>query len=707
MADDSAKFECPSCLQRIGVTRAMSGSSVQCPQCEAHIVVPQVFLLAGSQIGSFRIERLIGSGGMGDVYLATQVTMDRKVAVKILSDHVKSDPEKLEDFLREVRNTAKLDHPNIVTAFEAGEDQGYHFLAMTFVDGDNLDQIVTAEGPMDDVHALEIVLKVAGALKHAWDRYQLLHRDIKPGNIVIENRDDVRLLDLGLARTQLEEHLEQNRDVITGSPQYMSPEAIKGDAIGFHGDMYSLGGTLYFAITGRAPFAADNVMELMSCHLKEPLTSPRKHNPDVSIETARLIGKMMAKDRAERFESWPAMITAGERLLKQLKGAAGPAKRKPSQKPRSKKPKPVVSSAPKPKPKLNAPAAAGTARRETASEKPGGYMAQHIIMTIVVGAFLAHIFTGPQPVPGTDPSPPPVPPVVQPPDPAPDIDERPTGLSLRYDELKARYTTITADNLDAQLTAWRAFVERAAGTASEPDAQSEIERLMPYKIYRDLRQQATELGAEQGYQAAADMVQNYAGPYQYATGNSRKKLVESLQQRARAEKTQQAQQLRSSLNDVLAALLKQDFTTAESGLASLQADPGSARLLARAGSIQAELEAVLKLPQIITESFANDIGLSVFVEFSDGMAKVTITGAGGGQVSAKGERNGIQTPRNFGIADLAKDEKLKRLGVSEDSDRLVMRGIIAAAEGDAESAKLAFQSANTSLGNLFVQLLTK
>jgi serine/threonine protein kinase len=704
MAEENEKFECPACLQRIGVPRGMSGSKVQCPQCEAVITVPQVFLLAGSQIGSFRIERLIGSGGMGDVYLATQVTMDRKVAVKILSAHVHADPEKLEDFLREVRNTAKLDHPNIVTAFEAGEDQGYHFLAMTFVDGDNLDQHVEAGGVLDEVRALEIVLKVAGALNHAWERYQLLHRDIKPGNIVVES-DDVRLLDLGLARTQLEEHLEQNRDIVEGSPQYMSPEAIKGDAIGFHADMYSLGGTLYFAITGRPPFDADNVMELMSCHLKEPLTTPRKHNPDVSKETARLIGKMMAKDPAERFESWPTMITATERLVKQLKKASGgapPAARKGVQKPRSKKSVPV-----KPKPKLNTPAASSP-RRESASEKPGSYMAMHIIMTILVAAFLAHIFTGPQPAPGGDPSPPPPtpPPIVENPDPPP-TDNRPTGLSMRYDELKGKYNSITAENLDAQLADWQRFAARASGTSSEPDAQAEIQRLMPYKIYRDLRQQATELAAEQGYQAAADMVANYAGPYQYETGNSRKKLVASLQQRAKAEQAQQAQQLRSSLNNVLAALIKQDFTTAESGLASLQADPASARLLARAGTLQQELEAVLKLPQIITESFANDIGLSVFVEFTDGVSKVTITSADGGQVSAKAERNGIQAPRNFGIADLAKDEKLKRLGVSEDGNRLVMRGIIAAAEGDGDSAKLAFQSANTGLGNLFVQLLTK
>jgi serine/threonine protein kinase len=669
-----------------------------------------VFLLAGSQIGSFRIERLIGSGGIGDVYLATQVTMDRKVAVKILSDHVRSDTEKLDDFMREVRNTAKLDHPNIVTAFEAGEDQGYHFLAMSFVDGDNLDQIIEAEGPMNEVRALEIILKVAGALRHAWDRLQLLHRDIKPGNIVIEHNDDPRLLDFGLARTQLEEHLEQNRDVVAGSPQYMSPETIKGIAIGFQGDMYSLGGTLYFALTSRPPFDADNVMELMSCHLKEPLVSPRKHNPDVSQGTARFIGKMMAKDPAERFESWDAMIAAGERLVGQLKkgGAVGVSAtiKGASQKPPAAKSK----AKSKPKPKLNAPAASSSPRRETPSQKPGSYMPLHILMTILVGAFLAHIFTGPQPDPdGAPPIPPPAPtPVVEtPPDETPDGDNRPTGLSMRYDELKTRYPNITAKNLDAQLAEWQRFAERAAGTASEPDATAQIERIMPYKIYRDLGQQATEIATEEGAQAAADMVKNYTGPFQYETANSRKKLADSLQQRAGAEQKQQAQQLRSSLNDVLAALLKQDFITAESGLATLQADPGSARLLARAGPLQAELEAVLKLPQIITESFANDIGLSVPVEFTDGMAKVTITSADGGQVKAKGERNGIQTPRDFGIADLAKDEKLKRLGVSEDPNRLVMRGIIAAAGGDVESAELAFQSANTSLGNLFVQLLTK
>jgi serine/threonine protein kinase len=701
MADESVKFECPSCGQRIGVTRAMSGSKVQCPQCETTITVPQVFLLAGEQIGSFRIERLIGSGGMGDVYLATQVTMDRKVAVKVLPDRVKDDPDQLEDFLREVRNTAKLDHPNIVTAFEAGEDQGYHFLAMTFVDGKNLDKLIEAEGPMPETRALELVLKVAGALSHAWERFQLLHRDIKPQNIVVED-NDVKLLDLGLARTQLEEHLEQNRDLVEGSPQYISPEAIRGDAIDFHADMYSLGGTLYYAITGRPPFQADNVMELMSCHLKEPLTSPRKYNPDVSKETARLIGKMMAKDPGERFASWDAMIAAGERLLKQLKKGGSPIGAGAGAR-KSKKP----TVAPKTKPKLNAPSpAASSARREVATQKPRGYLGFHVVMTIAVIAFLAHIFTGPQPDPiSSQPPPPPTPPVVEPPPEEPSPDGRPTGLSLRYDELKERYPTVTAENLDAQLADWERFAERAAGTASEPDAKAEIERLMPYKIYRNLRQQAAALAEEQGYQAAVDLVTSYAGPYQYETGSSRKKLAESLQQRAKAEQAQQTKQLQQSLSEILKALLKQDFTTAESGLAGLQADPASARLLARAGTLQQELEAVLKLPQIITESFANDIGLSVMVEFTDGVSKVTITSAEGSQVKAKGERDGVQTPRNFGIAELAKDEKLKRLGVSEDPNRLVMRGIIAAAGGDAESAKLAFQSANSRLGALFVQLL--
>ena len=188
------KFRCPNCDVKIQADEKLGGQEVICPSCKTSVVVPKISFQVGEIIAGFRLEEWIGSGSMGEVYRATQISMDRDVAIKILRTDLVEDDENIDRFVNEVRILARLDHSNIVTAFEAGEHEGHYFLAMTFVSGENLDERLLREKQLPEKEMLEVTLKIAEALRYAWDRFQILHRDIKPSNIMLDGDDDeVRL----------------------------------------------------------------------------------------------------------------------------------------------------------------------------------------------------------------------------------------------------------------------------------------------------------------------------------------------------------------------------------------------------------------------------------------------------------------------------------------------------------------------------------
>lgn len=309
-------FHCRKCNARLEIEASQAGTRIPCPSCQTPVEVPAAAIGPGTTIGGFRVERLIGEGGMGRVFLARQLSMDRPVALKILPAALAADAGIVERFVQEVRLSAKLDHAHLVTAYEAGQDDGVLFFAMAYVNGRTLHDRLRAEGPMPEEAALRIAHQLAHALAYAWSEHRLLHRDIKPANILLDARGEPKLADLGLARS-LEGGAEGRTlpGAIMGTPNYMSPEAAEGRPLDPRSDIYSLGATLWSMLTGQIPFDGEPVNAVLRKQVGEPLPPVTRWNPSVSPETLALLNAMLEKDARRRVRSWEELIARIEDLL--------------------------------------------------------------------------------------------------------------------------------------------------------------------------------------------------------------------------------------------------------------------------------------------------------------------------------------------------------------------------------------------------------
>lgn len=289
---------------------------ILCPHCNATVAYPSCNFRAGDSLGPFEIISLIGKGGMGNVYLAKQKSMGRLVALKTISSSLLNDSKTREQFANEVQISARLNHPNIVTAIDAGEDKGVYYLAVNFIDGEDYDKRLHREFSISEKEALYVALAVADALKYAWDKHRLIHKDIKPANIMKDKRGGIFLMDLGIAH-KVGKFTGVAKDVVLGSPFYMSPEqAQANDEIDFRTDIYSLGATLYHMIVGVPPFEAPDAQQTLQMHVETPFPAPESRNPNskISYHTVNLIKKMMQKKPAERFASWDEFKEAAKKV---------------------------------------------------------------------------------------------------------------------------------------------------------------------------------------------------------------------------------------------------------------------------------------------------------------------------------------------------------------------------------------------------------
>ena len=207
--------------------------------------------------------------------------------------------------MSEVKNSAKLSHPNIVTAFYAGADKGYYYLAISYVTGKTVEDIQAEEGKFEEKRALKVILSIVDALEYAWNEFKILHRDIKPANIMINKRGEAMLLDLGIAKNVEEESNLTMTGTVVGTPYYISPEqAMAVTDIDFRADIYSLGTTLYHMVTGTVPYNATTAMAIIMKHINDEFPAPTQFNSEISAGCTALIKKMMAKEREERHSSW-------------------------------------------------------------------------------------------------------------------------------------------------------------------------------------------------------------------------------------------------------------------------------------------------------------------------------------------------------------------------------------------------------------------
>lgn len=267
-----------------------------------------------THLGEFRLKRKLGAGGMGDVYLAEQESLDRKVAIKTLKKKFANDSAFVERFYREAKAMAKLDHSNVVRCYAVGEDHGFHYVAIEYIDGKSMQDWMDDLKKLSVGDATNIILACLDALSHAHET-KLIHRDIKPDNILVTSKGVVKVADLGLAKTVDEDNSMTQSGTGLGTPLYMPPEqARNAKHVDHRTDIYALGGTYYHFLTGKFPFSGDSALELIMNKESGKFESVRKLNPDVPEKLDLLIEKMMAKNPEHRFNSCAEVMALLEEM---------------------------------------------------------------------------------------------------------------------------------------------------------------------------------------------------------------------------------------------------------------------------------------------------------------------------------------------------------------------------------------------------------
>ena len=277
------------------------------------------------QIAGYRLLEALGEGAMGAVYKARQLSLDRDVAIKVLSPDLGDDESYVQRFMTEARAVARLNHTNIISGIDVGDADGIKYLVMEYADGMTVASLLRRGGAMDEERSLWIGLQMARALDHA-HRNNLIHRDVKPDNVIITKDGVAKLCDLGLARTEAEEG-EPGR---MGTAAYISPEQARGAAVDERTDLYSLGATLFHMVTGQVPYEGNDASAVLAKHLTAPVPSPRDLDPTIHRRTEALIMRLMSKEPADRISSAKELADTIEELVKSVRQERGAAASMPT-----------------------------------------------------------------------------------------------------------------------------------------------------------------------------------------------------------------------------------------------------------------------------------------------------------------------------------------------------------------------------------------
>lgn len=309
LTDAISSTACPKCGDMLDVSSVPPFSEVQCPACEFVFSVPARF-------GIFMLLELLGAGGMGGVYRARDEGLNREVAIKVMLKSLGDDPQFVESFQREAQAAARLNHPNIAQIYSFGQEKGQPYIAMELVSGGSLDKMMSTLGPLNPAAAIKICLQVAEGLSLAADA-GMVHGDIKPENILFDSDKNAKLVDFGLSAMQSGPNNE-----IWGTPYYIAPEKVRRQKADHRSDIYSLGGTLYHAITGTPPFEGADATAVVKARFDAPPKPLSELRKDIPLEVDALVLRMLSLEPRMRYPTYGSLIGDMKRFL----AKAGPVK---------------------------------------------------------------------------------------------------------------------------------------------------------------------------------------------------------------------------------------------------------------------------------------------------------------------------------------------------------------------------------------------
>jgi len=297
IADPVDKIACRKCARHLDVSGLPSFSIVECPECHTRQTVP-------AQLGQFLLLEILGSGGMGVVYQALDQALGRYVAIKVMKRSLGDDEQFVQNFLREARAAAAINHRNIVQIYSCGQEKGQPYIVMELVSGGKMDEMLAKGNPLDEARTLEIGIGVAEGLKAA-HAVNLIHGDIKPANILFDKEGHAKVADFGLARFASS---RAEPGEIWGTPYYIAPEKARGQKVDHRSDIYSLGATLYHALGAIPPFDGQTATDVVVARLKNPAIGLRVIRPALQPETADVIARMLEADPFMRYPTYDSVI---------------------------------------------------------------------------------------------------------------------------------------------------------------------------------------------------------------------------------------------------------------------------------------------------------------------------------------------------------------------------------------------------------------
>jgi len=687
------EFYCPECTAVIESESLLPGTGMICPGCQENIVAPEFPIGPGTSISGYRIIGKIGVGGMGGVYLAEQTSMSRHVALKVLPPSVHEDPSFLERFLGEVRMLGALRHPNIATAYDAGSENDVHYLAMEYIDGYDLHTLIQREGAMEEGEALRIAVRIADGLEYAWTRDHLVHRDIKPGNIMIDQHGEVKILDLGvsISRTEGVSATEEEQAVL-GTPQYMSPEQVgESGSVDVRADIYSLGATLYHMLTGQPPFTGSSLDAIIEGRSDVRAPSVRDFNPRVSRACAALIEIMMARDPGHRPGDWKACRRDLERVM---------ARKQPAF------PRPAPDESMVARPRAETTVAMPRGVPSPRSRPP---VLRHVFVALVIAVLLVALFLWSRgmrtPLPENDNA-------ASAPrgtgnvDPAANLEREKEVLTLRR-EWDSVATALQAgvQPSDEMLLAIENIRDSAARLGSR-EIQSEIDQAktkLREKGIEDRKRVMAKLEKEAAFLIevgeigeAVKIFTDYDGSMKVITATARSKRADEIGAFALSVSEQR---LAGILHDIASLIVSNE--SQQRVLASLTEARKAAASDAESEKLAAaeeELRAALTSQARIIPTYLDDVGREIQVRLRRGTRVLRIENVSSTRVQATERIHGGSRDREFQLSDLSVEERTARLEKIGDPATIMMRGLLFLQRDKYEAGRLLDESGGELAG---------
>ncbi len=661
--------------------------------------------MSGLDIPGFEILERVGSGGMAVVWKARQISLDRTVAIKVLSSHLSAEADDIERFKTEAQAEAKLKHPGIVQVYDANVEAGSCYIVQEFIDGYSVGDWVRRKGHLSEEDTLLVAGYIADALAYAWETAGVIHCDIKPDNILIDADGSPKVTDLGLARTISAMTDDRISNEVMGTPAYMSPEQIQGlPDLDCRTDIYSLGAMLYHCATGKMLFQGEVDEALMEKHLSDQVPTAREMNEDLSPAICGLIEKMLVKNRDERYQDWESVQSDIARATASLPPAE-PLDR-PGLSTVKHMPMPMVVHSPdvthlvprKAKRNAHLVSALGTVLAGIAGILAGmwGY-----------GRLMERV--APEKAKPAES-------MVHP------AAQQRTERAQELLEKARKWRREHPDDFSGTVSRYRRVVKVGAGTDAADTASEELrgletehEKAMA-EVIRSLDERVSGMIERDELLEAAQVFIDYDGKLAVDTAETRASRAaelrsgyEALEEQKRTAELEQRQWLESILDGVAGKLLS---TGLPDGLRAVRTalanatDPDQAVLLSE---LEAILEDAADTDAEVVESFAAQVGEVIDVALKAGSRRLRIMGAVDGVIHARLVTfvDSVSVELQISPSDLSSGERLSRMGSDEEPDVALVKGLMAWRAGAMDYALRFFGKTHPTISNRLISAVSE